>query len=61
MNAIETESVGSIDEIASRARKETEDFLNQWINDSTKGWPIRSDIVNGHKEHYSIQMAPCHN
>ena len=61
MNAIEMESVGSTHERAFTAKKETEDFLNQWINDNTKGWPVRSDIASGHKKQYSIQLTTCHN
>jgi hypothetical protein len=29
-------------EMAQQANNETERFLNQWINDRTKGWAIRS-------------------
>lgn len=29
-----------LDKIAQKARRETEDFLNNHIHDSAKGWPV---------------------
>jgi hypothetical protein len=42
-----------LDETAHKARKETEHFLNRWINDNTKGWPVRSYFARGYKEHFT--------
>lgn len=32
-------------EVGPSARKEAEDFLNRWLNDSTKGWAMRTDLT----------------
>jgi hypothetical protein len=44
-------------ETAHKARKETEHFLNRWINDNTKGWPVRSHLVKGYKKHFSNLLS----
>lgn len=64
MNTTERISIGSkreAVEMARKARKETEDFLNQWINDNAKGWPVRSDVVNGSKHRFSMPLVTCSN
>ena len=33
-------------EVGYKARKETESYLNLWLNDSTKGWTVRADLSN---------------
>ena len=44
-------------ETAHKAREETENFLNRWINDSTKGWPVRSHLIKGYKKHFQPYLA----
>jgi hypothetical protein len=46
-------------EKAYTARKETEHFVNRWINDDAAGWPLRSNIVNCFEEHFSILRDIC--
>lgn len=48
-------------EVGYKARKEAEDFLNRWLNDSTKGWAVRSDLVNHYEDHFSAPLAICFN
>jgi hypothetical protein len=48
-------------QVGYKARKEAEDFLNRWFNDSTKGWPVRSDSVNRYEDHFSASLAICLN
>ncbi len=53
--------LGSLTEVGYKARKEAEDFLNRWLNDSTKGWAVRSDLVNRYEDHFSAPLAICFN
>ena len=53
--------LGSLAEVGYKARKEAEDFLNHWLNDSTKGWAVRSDLVNRYEDHSSTPLAICLN
>ena len=48
-------------EVGYRARKEAEIFLNRWLNDNTKGWALRSDLVNRYEDHFSAPLAICFN
>ncbi|MHC4708492.1 MAG: hypothetical protein ACYS8I_15575 [Planctomycetota bacterium] len=43
--------------MSNRARKEAEDFLNRWIDDSTKGWPLRPALVGCQEGRISAPMA----
>ncbi len=49
--------LGSLTEVGYKARKEAEDFLNRWLNDSTKGWAVRSDLVNRYEDRFSAPLA----
>lgn len=51
----------SLAEAGYRARKEAEDFLNRWFNDSTKGWAMRADVVNRYENDFSVPLAMCPN
>ncbi|MHC4309760.1 MAG: hypothetical protein ACYSSN_07435 [Planctomycetota bacterium] len=55
METKEKNSKGLV-ETAHKARKETEHFLNRWINDSTKGWPARSRLVKGYKKYFQLHL-----
>jgi hypothetical protein len=48
-------------EMGHKARKETEDFLNQWISDNTKGWPVQSRPIEGSENHSSTPLVMCLN
>ncbi|MHC4538777.1 MAG: hypothetical protein ACYTEK_10215 [Planctomycetota bacterium] len=48
-------------EVGHKARKEAEDFLNRWLNDSTKGWAVRTDVVNEYEDDFSVPLAMCLN
>ena len=48
-------------EVGYKARKEAEDFLNRWLNDSAKGWAVRSDLVNRYEDYFSPPLAICLN
>jgi hypothetical protein len=48
-------------EMGHKARKEAEDFLNRWLNDGTKGWPVRSDLANRYTDHFSTPLTVCLN
>lgn len=37
----------NITERGLRARRETEEFLNRFFRDNTRGWPVRSGIPTG--------------
>ncbi|MHC4692258.1 MAG: hypothetical protein ACYS67_05925 [Planctomycetota bacterium] len=52
MKKKETIAAGPV-ETAHKAKKETEHFLNRWINNSTMGWPVRSHLASGYNEHFS--------
>ncbi len=43
-------------ETAHKAKEETEHFLNRWINDCTKGWPLRSHLIKGYKKHFQLHL-----
>lgn len=44
-------------EVGCKARKEAESFLNRWLNDSRKGWGVRSDLSNRCEDHFSAPRA----
>ena len=50
-------NIEGLDETAHKAREETEYFLNRWIDDDTKGWPVWSQSANGYKKNFSIPFA----
>ena len=43
------------------ARKEAEDFLNRWFDDSTKGWGVRMDFLNSYEYHFVAPPDMCPN
>ena len=47
----------NLTEVGNKARKEAEDFLNRWLNDSSKGWAIRSDLVDRFEGHFPAPLA----
>jgi hypothetical protein len=51
----------NLPDMGHKARKEAEDFLNRWINDGTKGWPVRPAWVGCYKERFSAPMTMCLN
>ncbi len=48
-------------EVGHRARKDAEDFLNRWLNDSSKGWATRTDLVKRYEDQLSVPLAICLN
>jgi hypothetical protein len=44
-------------EVGHKARREVEDFLNRWLNDSTKGWGVRSGLVNRYEDRLSPALV----
>jgi hypothetical protein len=48
-------------EMGHKARKEAEDFLNRWINDGSKGWPVHPSWVDRYKERFSTPLTICLN
>ncbi len=47
----------NLTEVGSKARKEAEDFLNRWLNDSTKGWAVRTDLLKRYEDRFSAPLA----
>ena len=51
-------NIEALDEMPHKAKEETENFLNRWINDSTKGWPVQSPhLAKDYKKNFSIPFA----
>ena len=48
-------------EVGHNARKEAEDFLNRWLDDSSKGWAIRRDLLQRYEDRFSAPLAICLN
>ncbi len=48
-------------EVGSSARKEAEDFLNRWLNDSTKGWAMHTDLTKHYEDQFSVPLGICLN
>ncbi len=46
----------NMDEVAYKARKEAEDFLNRWLNDNTKGWAVRSGLDSNYDDQFSAPL-----
>ncbi len=44
-------------EVGHSARKEAEDFLNRWLDDSSKGWAIRRDLLQCYEDRFSAPLA----
>jgi len=44
-------------EVGYKARKDAEDFLNRWLNDGTKGWAVRSGLVDRYEDQFSAPLA----
>ena len=53
------EKLENLAEVGYKARKEAENFLNRWLNDSTKGWAVRSGLANRYEDHFSAPLALC--
>lgn len=48
-------------ELGHKARHDAEDFLNRWLNDSSKGWAMRTDLLNRYEDRFSVPLAICLN
>jgi hypothetical protein len=44
-------------EVGHNARKEAEDFLNRWLDDGSKGWAIRRDLLQRYEDRFSAPLA----
>ncbi len=53
----ETKRLENLTEVGHKARKEAEDFLNRWLNDSTKGWAMRPDFLKRYGDRFSAPLA----
>ena len=53
----ETKRLENLTEVGHKARKEAEDFLNRWLNDSTKGWAMRPDFLKRYGDRLSAPLA----
>ena len=42
----------NLDEVGRKAKREVEDFLNRWLNDSTKGWAVRTGLLNRYEDRF---------
>ena len=51
----------NLTEVGNNARKEAEDFLNRWLNDSSKGWATRTDLLKRYEDQFSAPLAICLN
>lgn len=45
--------IETLAEVGHKARREVEDFLNRWFNDSTKGWALRKGLLNRYEDRLS--------
>lgn len=44
-------------EVGQKARQEAEDFLNRWLNDRTKGWAVRTDLIRRYEDQFRTPLA----